>query len=227
MISNYIELRNRAFNGTPQGLSFELLAANSHLIYHNPVNPKGTKAHYTIYQDESAICCTAQEAYLLYQITKHLNPDLVVEIGSYAGWSSVHILEALNTTSYFIAVDNFSECKDSELVKNVLCDQLLNYENSIICEVDSTDFMAVSEIVIDMIFIDGFHREGKPLLDVKAAIPKLHNLGILILHDIWMPDVKEAHNYLIEQGFKHHTFDTDNLLTVYSRQELDWCLELV
>lgn len=227
---SYKELRDKAFNGTPRGLSFELLAANPHLVYHNPVNNLGKSSHYTIYNENSAICCTAQEALLLYKITKYINPDLVVEIGSYAGWSSTHILEAKNKDCYFIAVDNFSECNNPELVKNVLATQLGHYENTVIYEQDSTEFLRNLQVLVDLVFIvfiDGFHRDGKPLEDCKAAINKVTVDGLLILHDTWMPDVIEAHNYIIAQGFKYHTFQTDNYLTVYSRQELDWCKNLM
>lgn len=221
---NYKELRDRAFNGTKPKLSFEILASNPHLVYHSPVNPQTTSAHYTIYNENSAVCCTAEEAMLLYKITEQLQPELVVEVGSYAGWSSAHILAAMNSDSSFIAVDNFSECTNPDLVKDVLLTSLNAYINCVIYEQDSTEFLQSCESKANMIFIDGFHRDGKPLMDVKAAMNCLAPNGVLILHDVWMPDVRIAHDWLISQGFNHHTYQTDNYLTVYSKEDLlTWC----
>lgn len=226
-MSNYKELRDRAFNGTKHQLSFGILASNPHLVYHPSVNPLTNSAHYTIYDENSAVCCTAEEAMLLYKITEHLQPEVVVEIGSYAGWSSCHILEAMNSTDYFIAVDNFSECTKPDVVKTVLQIQLENYPNTVIYEQDSTEFLQSCESKADMIFIDGFHRDGKPLMDVKASLNCLHPNGVLILHDIWLPDVGQAHLWLIKQGFNFHTYQTDNYLTVYSKEDLAWCQTII
>ena len=227
LLRSYKELRDKAFNATPQGLSFEILVSNFHLVYHPPVNQLGKSGHYTIYQDNSAVCCPANEAMLLYQITEHLQPKTFIEVGSYAGWSSMHILEALPPTSYFFAVDDFSECTKPDLVKIVLADQLCKYSNSFIYEIDSTDFLNDRLGYAQIIFIDGFHRDGKPLQDVKASLNCLDVNGYIILHDTWMPDVKVASEWLIEQGFNCHTFETDNYLSVYSKGELEWLKTLV
>ena len=222
-MSNYKKLRDKAFNATPRGLSFEILAANSHLVYHPPVNPFGKHGHYTVYNENSAICCPANEAMILYQIAEYLNPNTFIEIGSYAGWSSCHILAAISPTNQFIAVDNFSECKDPLLVANTLHNSLFFYDNADICEMDSTEFLKQCHAKADVIFIDGFHRDGKPLEDVKASLNCLAEDGYIILHDAWMPDVKVASEWLIKQGFNHHTFETDNYLTIYSKEDLSWC----
>ena len=227
-MSNYKELRDRAFNATPRGLSFEILENIPSLVYHESVNPQGKCGHYTIYLDNSAVCCPANEAMLLYQITEYLQPKTFIEIGSYAGWSSMHILAALPPTSYFIAVDNFSECKYPDLVKPVIANQLARYSNAIIYETDSTDFLNQCQAKAEVIFIDGFHRDGKPLEDVKASLNCLdHYNGYIILHDTWMPDVRVASDWLIDQGFKCHTFETDNYLSVYSKGDLEWLKTLV
>lgn len=222
-MANYSELRAKAFNGTPRGLSFEILATNNHLVFHPSVNPKGTKAHYTIYNDESAVCCPANEAMLLYQIAEYLNPEIFIEVGSYAGWSSCHILAAMTPGNSFIAVDNFEECKSPSLVRDILHKQLTPYRDAYLYECDSTEFLNDCVAIADVIFIDGFHRDGKPLQDVKASLNCLAEDGYIILHDTWMSDVKVASEWLIEQGFNHYTFVTDNYLTIYSKEDLSWC----
>lgn len=226
-MSNYKELRDRAFNTTPRGLSFEILSANSHLVYHPPVNQMGKHGHYTIYSDESAVCCPANEALILYQITEYLKPKIFIEVGSYAGWSSLHILAALEPNSDFFAIDNFSECNNPNLVRTVLQNQLSQYRDAYIFECDSTDYLNNYVTLCDVIFIDGFHRDGKPLEDVKASLNCLAEDGYIILHDTWMPDVKVASDWLISQGFDCHTFETDNYLSVYSKGDLEWLKTLV
>lgn len=227
-MSNYKELRDRAFNATPRGLSFEILSSNPHLVYHEPVNPNGKSGHYTIYQDESAICCPANEANLLYQITEFLQPELFIEVGSYAGWSTAHILAALRPDYELLLVDNFSECKNPVLVRQVISKTLYYYQNNTtLYEMDSTEFLEQCPIKANVIFIDGFHRDGKPLKDVKASLNCLVDGGYIILHDTWMPDVREASEWLVSQGFGCHTFETDNYLSVYSKGDLEWLKTLV
>jgi len=226
-MNTYRELRQKALDSVQNLLSSDILASNLELVYHPPVNPHGTEAMFTVFEDESAVCCTEQEALILHELTKRIKPSLFIEIGAYAGWSSAHIIEGLKYPAIFIAVDNFSECVKPELVKNLLFKQLSIYSHISISEQDSTEFLNNFPSKADVIFIDGFHRDGKPLADVKAAIKALKPEGYIILHDTWMPDVDKACDYLIQQGYQSWTFTTDNQLEIYSKGDLSWIKEIV
>lgn len=226
----YQDLRQKVLDSITNWLSYNILDASQELVYHPPVHPHGTKAMFTVYADESAICCTEQEAMLLYKLTKKIQPNLFIEIGSYAGWSTAFICKAMTIGSNFIAVDNFSECKKPELVKSILLNQIYIGNKSInswLIASDSTEFLnSLVEQKADVIFIDGFHREGKPLQDVKAATKALKPDGYIILRDTWMPDVNKTCEWLVEQGFQSWTFTTDNQLEIYTKGDLSWIKEI-
>lgn len=220
-MSDYLELRNKALFGIENPKSGDILINNPYLVYHPPVNPLGTNQHFTIFNENSAVCCTEHEAMLLNEIVWAINPKLMIEIGSYAGWSTVHILQALDDDALLLCVDNFSECEKPELVKEVLTSQIQKYSNCFLFEQDSTEFLkSLVSPKADVIFIDGFHRNGKPLEDVIAATQALKPDGYIILHDTWMPDVNVACNWLVNEGYQCYTFNTDNQLEVYTKGDL-------
>lgn len=223
----YQDARQKALDSITNWLSYDILEASGELVYHAPVHPHGTEAMFTVYQDESAVCCTEQEALILYDLTKKIKPEIFIEIGSYAGWSSAHVIKGLKPYSWFIAVDNFSECKNPDLIKQLLSRQLSNHDYAITINQDSTEFLSNFNKKADVIFIDGFHRNGKPLEDIKAAIKVLKPDGYIILHDTWMPDVNKACDWLIEQGYQSWTFTTDNQLEIYTKGDLSWIKEIV
>lgn len=224
----YDELRNKAqFSLNPHNyLSNRIFIENPYLIYNPPVNPVGNSAHFTINDECSAICCTEEEAVILHELVWKINPKLFIEIGSYAGWSTAHILRALDDDSLMFCVDNLSECNKPDLVRQVLLDVLKPYSNAYLFEQDSTLFLNSLTQKADMIFIDGFHRDGKPLLDVKAAVKALKPDGYIVLHDTWMPDVYQACQWLYERGYQCWTFSTDNLLEIYTKGDLSWIKEI-
>lgn len=230
-MTTYQELRQKALDSVQNWLSYDILEVSQELVYHPPVNPHGTEAMFTVFEDESAVCCTEQEALILHELTKRIKPGLFIEIGSYAGWSSAFICKAMKPWSSFISVDNFSECKKPELIKQILSWQIKSHNkaiNSWLYEEDSTEFLnSITDYKADLIFIDGFHRDGKPLQDVKAAIKALKPEGYIILHDTWMLDVDKACDYLIQQGYQSWTFTTDNQLEIYTKGDLSWIKEIV
>lgn len=222
-LNDYQTQRDKAFFGTNSLFSREILEDNPWLVFHPPVNPLGKKAHYTIFGEQSAICCTEEEALLLYKITAILRPSVFIEIGSYSGWSSVHILKALCPGAVFMAVDNFSENKAPKLVKTILLSQMKKFPNVFVFETDSTQFLnSLVTPKADIIFIDGFHRNGKPLEDTIAATKVLSDTGVILLHDTWMPDVKISSDWLVDQGFKAYFWKTDNYLAAYTKGDLGW-----
>lgn len=226
-MNTYPELRQKALDSVQNWLSYDILESNQELVYHPPVNPHGTEAMFTVFEDESAVCCTEKEALILHELTKRIKPSLFIEIGAYAGWSSAHILKALKYPSIFIAVDNFSECKNPQLIKSLLYQELKRYDYALKVEQDSTEFLNNFKEKADVIFIDGFHRDGKPLADIKAAVKVLKPDGYIILHDTWMPNVDKACDYLIQQGYKSWMFTTDNQLEIYTKGDLSWIKEIV
>jgi len=218
----YEEARKKAYEVTTYPLSIKFLDNCTDLVWIAGYSPYKKEGLYTLYSNKSAGCCSQTEAKILTNICRILKPIIVTEIGSFIGWSTVHLAEY---SRLVIAVDNFSEGE----VKEVFLENTKPYTNISLVESDSVEYLKETRYNSDIIFIDGYHHNSQPLKDTYGALYNLKENGIIILHDTWEKDVELAGDYLKVMGFEEHIFDTDNQMAIYCKDKvkLEWLLEIL
>lgn len=169
-----------------------------------------------------AIACTPAEATMLYIATRNFQPRNLLEIGSYIGWSSAHIALAaaglLTCVDPFIEIGPYLKEKPDERAKQRFLDNIkragLSDKVQLICGKSPDVLQSIAPSSgWDFVFIDGWHLDGQPIRDVAGLLPFLSESAILILHDLWIADVRDAACYLRALGWTLHIFNTANYLT--------------
>jgi predicted O-methyltransferase YrrM len=228
-------LRKKALDLTPHGLPAQFLRRFEELVFHAGMsgNPD---VHYQDAEIRGAVCCTPSEAMLLNQVAQASNARRALEIGSYIGWSTAHIAAGLQCT--LTCVDPFletgaggettAERAHARFLQNIqragLSDkvQLVRARSP-----DALPEVSGSE-QWDFIFVDGWHLHGQPVKDVAGVLPFAAPNAVLLLHDLWIADVRDAFIFLITHGWSHRIFATSNYLTLLWRgAEPPWLGPLV
>lgn len=209
-------------------LSESLFYTFGTLRYHPGYSPV---RDFHLYDPEfpSAITCTPSEAELLHALVNCLHPKRPVEIGSYMGWSTAHIISALGETK-LQCIEPFLET--DALFNRKTCERALERfrRNMRMCgcwdcinliTLPSPDCLKEQcpEGGWDFLFLDGWHNHGQPLKDIEGALPYLNQRAVVVLHDSWVPDVRDAMLYLMYHGFSAYSLDTANFLTVCFRED--------
>lgn len=219
-------LRSVALRQTPHPLSVHLLktAFTRMIACWGPVGSIGG----LYYQDRvigGAMACTSSEAMLLYLLAKFSKANHVCEVGSYVGWSSAHMAFALKEAGLggkITCIDAFGDCCE-KVLPDFVHQTFLGHIRKSGVEAQTICVRGFSPEVLpscapaggwDLVFIDGDHLNGQPLRDVKGMLPFIRPGGVLVVHDIWMPDVRDALVYLLAKGWEGILLPTVNFLTV-------------
>lgn len=164
--------------------------------------------------DLHAVCgyMTADEAAILYHVAK-LRPSVWLEIGSFVGWSAAHLAMAGVAV---LAVDQ--EYTDRNAIKlraeeNLKAAHLL--ANVELIGNSSDGFFQDAPIdYFDGVFIDGNHDAPEPLRDAQRALTALNARGVIVLHDYAGRPIRDAVDWLFDQGFKVRIYQTPAQLAV-------------
>ena len=70
-------------------------------------------------------------------------------------------------------------------------------------------------------FVDGFHEQGAPLADVRALLPKLEETAAVLFHDLLVPDVQAALNFLKLEGFRTRIWNTMQVMAIAWRGDYE------
>jgi predicted O-methyltransferase YrrM len=228
--------RRKALELTQQPLSAQLLPAFEELIYH-PGTSGNTDVHYQDREIRGAVACTPSEATLLHHAARLANPAHALEIGSYIGWSSAHLARAL-TRCKLTCVDPFLETGKAAagIDLGALAHKrfLQNMQRAGVAErvnlvrAKSPDVLPEISAGLrwDFVFVDGWHLEGQPIKDVQGVLPHVTDDAVLLLHDIWIADARDAFLYLVANGWSYRIFDTANYLVLLWRVRPAWLDEL-
>lgn len=195
-------------------------------------NMKGEKDF--CYRDNElhgALGCTAEEGYLLNRAVFHAQPRAMLEIGSYVGWSSAHLL--YGNEARLTCVDPFIEDSGSLVatpkfeVMHRFRDNLwragVAYRVSLWME-RSPEILAfiAPKGGWDFVFIDGWHFDNQPTHDVLGVFPYLADNAVVWMHDFWMADVVDAGRRLSVAGWNGTEIGTANRLAAFWKKEPSW-----
>lgn len=190
--------------------------------------------HLTDFDLEGSISLGIWESTLLYEIVCKLQPRQALEIGSYVGWGSAHIVKALGQDAKLTCVDPFVEGK--HVVNNGLSPTTLEaikerfLENirlagvesriDLICGHSPDALAQVADKQFDMAIIDGWHYHKQPIRDVEGVAPLMTKHGVIVLHDLWIADVQEAAAWLEAKGWQVHNLETETQMGVAWRGKM-------
>ncbi|MDQ8186435.1 class I SAM-dependent methyltransferase [Pelagicoccus sp. SDUM812002] len=186
-----------------------------------------TDIHFQDTEFRGPLTCTCAEAYLLEAFVTIAKPQTIVEVGSYIGWSSAHI--ASPSKNPIVCIDPFLDDEHplstpehsvrSRFLSNMNAAGL-DHKFKLISEstpsaYDRPDFPPS----VDFAFIDGWHQAGQPSKDVIGILPKLSSGAVIALHDLWIPDVRDALVLLLAQGWQAAICNTANHLCFAWKQD--------
>lgn len=182
-------------------------------------------------QLKGALTCTAEEGAVLNRIVSLANPEHMLEIGSYVGWSTAHLL--YGNTCRITCVDPFTElsakngAETSQETMHRFRDNMwragMAYRISLWVEPspDILSYVAPKD-GWDLVFIDGWHFDNQPTYDIHGVLPHITANAIVILHDFWMADVVEAGRRLSTAGWFCTEIETANRLAVFTKRKPEW-----
>jgi predicted O-methyltransferase YrrM len=136
----------------------------------------------------------------IYYLVRHLRPRSVLEIGTHLGASTVHIAAALRkvqeddpeqmhriTTVDISDVNDpatspwlkyGSPCSPAELAQGLGLDDWITFVTR-----KSLEYFASSSDQYDLIFLDGDHAARTVYQEIPAALVRLRQGGVILLHD--------------------------------------------
>ncbi len=222
MIAEAVEHRQAAIDQTAPEISKMVLAAMPELIAH-PGPPGAPGPYYTDADLNRAICATAEEAMLLHDAVRLSGANLVLEIGSYVGWTAVHMAYA--THGKVLCVDDLTESSSHTLQMrrwhyNTARANVAGKTELIVGT--SPECLEALTSPVDFAFVDGEHLHGQPLRDVMGLMPYMQPGGIIAMHDTWMADVQVACDWLTQCGWLATVFNTPGRLALFYKHTPAW-----
>ena len=130
-----------------------------------------------------------KEGNILYNICRELKPKVVLELGTFHGFSSAYFLSAIKDNSYGFLYSVDSEIKHIEIARTHLSNISKDFE---LIEAFSADqrlspMPHVPELSwdkpIDLLFIDGAHDFKSVIADLNKFVPFVSNGGLILCHD--------------------------------------------
>ena len=224
------EKRKEAQDQTDLMTAREILELMPRLIAcHTPSGYGGI--HYQDFDHPGPIGCTQEEAVLLNAAATFGRPPKILEIGSYVGWSSAHLV--WKNKSHLDCVDTFTEGMGSlkEHPQKEVADRFLeNMRNLGLTDRVDLYVQRSPEVLPSiapeggwgLVYVDGWHFDAQPLADVQGVFSLLAPNAVLVLHDLWIPNVREASDWILRNGWQSVTIPTANLLTFHWKQQPAW-----
>lgn len=162
----------------------------------------------------------------VYAFAKYYKPDIIVEVGTYAGGTAVGWAKALaeNRKGKLICIDNDAYIAETYPVtakKNIQAAGLKEYRYELKCG-DSKNIVPnlAQELQgkVDMYLVDGDHRYESALADIENGLPLVKSGGFILVHDVdkkrEMAEATESHPYPVYEAF----------MKVAGNTGFEWCI---
>lgn len=153
------------------------------------------------------------EKYILYHTAKVSKATTVLEVGSYKGASAVCFAKGSPVASKIYCIDTWDNRSMSEGqydTFDTFKNNTLKFSSQIIpvrgnsCDVISS----LSDLKIDILFLDGDHSYDAVLNDFTNYFPLLRKDGYLLMHDVgWAEGVQRVvNNQVVGKTYDHKFF---------------------
>jgi len=228
---DFVTLRQQALNLTPDGMSRELLTAVFTTLISWPSATEGQPGYRDVNLPGPGYA-TWQEVGILNLLAFWSQCMHPLEIGSAAGWSSVHIALGLRPGAALTCVDPFTEGEGGLGTYNYRAYEafLRHTANASVAPRIGLIMEASPDVLPsiappegwDFAFVDGWHFDEQPLKDTQMLLPFMTSSALLALHDLFYPDVAEVCRWLTEQGWRQQDFRTPNHMAIFFKQEPSW-----
>lgn len=162
----------------------------------------------------------------VYSLARHYRPDLIVEVGSFAGGTAVGFASALreNGGGKLICVDHDTYSKGTfpEVTRRNLQRTGIPDSQFELCAADSREWLPKAERdlggKVDIVLIDGDHRYEGALADITDALPLLRPGGLMLVHDV-------DRNRRMDEATAHHPHPVyEAFHRVIAEHGVPWCI---
>lgn len=149
---------------------------------------------------------THDEVAILYNVAKQMGGTWL-DIGAHTGWTTAHLAAATTVAAvdpmlrYAGFSDRFEE-NCNHCWSNIVDVSWLT----------SREFFRRDVAIYSGVVIDGDHEPPNPIRDAQQASECLGNTGVIMLHDGVGRPVREAVEWLLNQGFHARAYYTPHLV---------------
>jgi len=171
-----------------------------------PLHKEGHTGKYPRYQS------------FLFELVQSVNPDNIFEIGFNAGHSACCFLNAAPQAKMV----TFDICRHG--TEQPALKVLQKYFDITLIPGDSVKTVPVwlenNPTQFDLMFIDGYHLNDHPYLDIVNSYKRCKVGGVVLVDDLHIPDVKTSFNKVDWTGFEEISVPSiEKIIKVYRRVE--------
>jgi predicted O-methyltransferase YrrM len=162
----------------------------------------------------------------IYAFGKHFKPKIVVEVGTYAGGTSVGWARAIaeNATGKLICVDNdsYSNGTYPEITTVNIENSGISHKQYELQNGDAKEIIPqVSETYkaeVDIYLVDGDHTYEGALADLENGLPMMKAGGYILVHDV---DRKRK----MDEATAEHPYPVyEAMMEFVKNHNLQWCI---
>jgi predicted O-methyltransferase YrrM len=162
----------------------------------------------------------------VYALTRHYQPDYIVEVGTFAGGTSIGFAKGLieNGHGKLICVDQDSYSSGTfpaVAQRNLQRAGLPATQLQLCCENSQYWLPKLADHLrgqVDLLLVDGDHTYEGALKDLRNALPLAKPGGLILVHDVdrgrRMDEATSLHPHPVYEAFHH----------VVEESRFDWCI---
>jgi predicted O-methyltransferase YrrM len=164
-------------------------------------------------------CINKMSGRLLYRIVRTFKPNLILELGTSLGISTLYMASAHRDC-------NVISCEGCPEVSSIAAESFQTLAENNIRLIQGNFDQTLSGVLrdidsLDLAFIDGNHRKEAVLKYYNQICKKVHENSILVFHDIhWSKEMEEAWKIIREDEMVKVTIDLFHTGLVFFKKEL-------
>lgn len=152
-----------------------------------------------IHNEEFAPLMTKAEIELIEKVLKDNLSEIkvIVELGTYAGGTTIHMSKIVGDKAQIWTVDIFAINRSH--IREETIENLKKYKNINLLEMTTQQAAYDFNLPVDFLFIDADHQDDSILKDCSSWLPKLRSGGIVVFDDYFNDDFPSVARRVEEQ----------------------------